>query len=112
MLLWDVDFLSEIVLIVHEIGHALVRDVEQVDEGLYIASLQQTGADALSRVVLMIVGILVDSCGLWVIFFILLADFAGMIVVVRQLIEQDGRSQYLGRLLERLDLALFLSVLD
>ena len=92
MLLWDVDFLSEVVCIVHEIGHALVRDVEQVNEGLYIASLQQTGADALSRVNLMIVGILVDTRGLRVVFFILLADFAGMVVMVRQLIEEDGRS--------------------
>ena len=92
MLLWDVDFLSEVVFIVHEIGHALVRDVEQVNEGLYIASLQQTGADALSRVNLMSVGILVDTRGLRVVFFILLADFAGMVVMVRQLIEEDGRS--------------------
>ena len=92
MLLWDVDFLSEVVFIVHEIRHALVRDVEQVNEGLYIASLQQTGADALSRVNLMIVGILVDTRGLRVVFFILLADFAGMVVMVRQLIEEDGRS--------------------
>ena len=92
MLLWDVDFLSEVVFIVHEFGHALVRDVEHVNVGLYIASLQQTGADALSRVNLMIVGILVDTRGLRVVFFILLADFAGMVVMVRQLIEEDGRS--------------------
>jgi len=47
----------------------------------------------------MIVGILIDICGLWVIFFILIADFAEMVVVVGQLIEEDRGSWCFGRLL-------------
>jgi hypothetical protein len=40
VLLWDVEWFSEVILLVHEVGEALVRDVEEVDEGLHVARLQ------------------------------------------------------------------------
>jgi hypothetical protein len=44
--------------------------------------------------------------------FILFADFAWMVVVVGELVEEDGGSWCFRRLPKRLDFALFLSVLD
>lgn len=56
-LLWEVQLFSEVVLAFEQVGQALVGDVEEVDEGLHIARLQQVCADALARVVL----VLLDS---------------------------------------------------
>lgn len=39
-LLWDVEAFSEVVLLLHEVGEALVGDVEEVDEGLNVACFE------------------------------------------------------------------------
>lgn len=40
VLLWYVQFFSEVILAFHEVGEALMRDVEEVDEGLHITALK------------------------------------------------------------------------
>ena len=47
--------LSEIVFLLHDVGKALVRDVEEVDEGLHVACFQQMRANAFAVVVLMVI---------------------------------------------------------
>ena len=39
MLLWDMEAFSEVVLLLHEVRQALMRDVEEVDEGLDVTGL-------------------------------------------------------------------------
>jgi hypothetical protein len=51
-----VEAFSEVVLLLHEVGEALVRDVEEVDEGLDVAGLEQVTADTLTTVVLVLLG--------------------------------------------------------
>lgn len=106
-LLWEVQFFSEVVLAFEQVGQALVGDVEEVDEGLHIARLQQMRADALARVVL----VLLDSHSAG-------HELAGLVslcplglVVPRCLVEQGGCAHGLHRLLDRLDLLLLLLAL-
>ncbi len=49
-------FLSEVIFLFHYVGKALVRDVEEIDEGLYVSGLQQSSTDGLSVVVFMLIG--------------------------------------------------------
>lgn len=105
--LWEVQLLSEVVLAFEEVGQALVGDVEEVDEGLHIARLQQVRADALARVVLVLLGC--HCAG---------RDLAGLVTlcplrlfVSGCLVEQGGCAHGLHRLLDRLDLLLLLLAL-
>ena len=36
--LWNVKFLSEVIFLLHDVGQTFVRDVEEINKGLDIAS--------------------------------------------------------------------------
>jgi hypothetical protein len=109
-LLWDVQTFSEVVLPLHEVGKALVRDVEEVDEGLDVAGLEQVATDALSTVILVVFGGCHTGSQVFALFIAIAAGHR--VVLFGHLVEEDGGTGRLGRLLDRLDLLLFLTHLS
>jgi hypothetical protein len=95
---------SEVILLLHEVGQALVRDVEEVDEGLHVSSLQQMTANTLPTVVLVFLGSRHARCQVLAL-FITLSPQQG-IVLLGDLVEKNGRTGGLRGLLDRLDLFL------
>ena len=52
--LGDEQLFSEIVLLVHDVGQALMRYIEQINEGLNVPRLEQVCTDTLSATVLVL----------------------------------------------------------
>ena len=106
-LLRDVQLFSEVVLLLHDVGEALVRDVEEIDEGLDIAGFEQMRAYAFSIVILVQVG---DGAGC------VLVGFGGFVALSPRegfvgfgvLVGEDGGALQLGGLLDGLDLLVLL----
>lgn len=105
-LLWYMQAFPEVVLLLHEVRQALVRDVEEVDEGLDVSGLEQMAADAFSAVILVLLG----GChagGHVFALFVAIAARDG-VILFGHFVEEDGRTGSLVRLLDRPDLLLFL----
>lgn len=109
-LLWYMQAFSEVVLLLHEVGQALVRDVEEVDEGLDVSGFEQVTADAFSTVILVLLGGCHAGSHVFAL-FIAIAAWDG-VILFGHLVEEDGRTDRLGRLLDGLDLLLFLAHLS
>lgn len=106
-LLWNMQFLSEVVLLLHDVGETLVGDVEEIDEGLHVARFEQMRAYAFSIVILVEVG---DRAGCDLVvfcWFVALPSRKGLLGLGVFIGEDRGTLQ-LGGLLDRLDLLLLL----
>jgi hypothetical protein len=102
-----VEAFSEVVLLLEEVGEALVRDVEEVDEGLHVARLQQVTANALTTVVFVL---LCCRHARKQTFTLLLAVSPRQaLVLFGDFIEESGWTGCLGGLLDGLDLLLLLA---
>lgn len=110
-LLWKVHLLSEVIPALHHVGQTPMRDVEQIDEGLHIARLQQTTAYTLTCVVFVLVGMMIVVIGVCLLFLVFVCELEVGLFVPELFVEQDGVPLQFGGLLEGLDLAFFLSVL-
>lgn len=107
VLLWDVEPFSEVVLLLHEVGEALVRNVEEVDEGLHVARLQQMRANALPTVVLVLLSGRHARSHIFAL-LVALSPRQG-VVLLGDFVEENGRTGSLGGLLNGLDLFLLLA---
>lgn len=103
-LLGDMEAVAEVVLRLHHVRQALVRDVEQVDEGLHEASFQQICAYILSSVEFAFFGLAAQHAGGQFGFRHRLRTFHDGFVTFPRSAEQVARC--LRRLLEWLDLLL------
>lgn len=108
--LWEVQFLSEVVFVFHDVGETLVGDVEEVDEGLHVACFKKTGADVLPVVILVLLG---HGChGAHLLFEpLLVGEFVYGVFLATQFVEEDGGTDCLAGLLHGLDFALLVAVL-
>lgn len=83
-------FLSEIIFLLHDVGQTFVRNVEEINEGLYISSFKQVGTNTLPVVILVLLGRrshVVDR-----LLEPLLVTELVYVVLPADLVEEDGRT--------------------
>lgn len=108
--LWDVEFFPEVIFLLHDVGQTFVRNVEEINEGLDIATFEQVGAYPFPVVIFKVLA--VDDQVADLLFEpLFVAELVQVVVLTTYLVEEDGRAGDLDWLLEGLYLALFLTVL-
>lgn len=111
VVLWNMQFLSEIILLLHYVGKTLMRDVEKIDKGLNISSIKQISTYTFPVIIFKLVRRSYYSTYNRI-YFRLLSYFVEILFLPSKFFQKIRWSRALTRLLDRFDFAFFFPVLN